>query len=192
IACRTESGDAPRQQGARLRHTVEYGEEAQRSGSGCSGARMPRYLRDGALEGGGAIGAGGSRRSAMKVGRHVGLQALIFFLVSSAFATIYITQPVLPVIRSEFGVSASTASLTVSAVIFGIALATPPFGRLVDTFPARPILFTGGTVVIGCSLFCAATRSLPLLVLAAFLQGLFIPSLTTCLVVYLVRSLPQE
>ena len=35
--------------GARLRHTVEYGEEAQRSGSGCSGARMPRYLRDGAL-----------------------------------------------------------------------------------------------------------------------------------------------
>jgi YNFM family putative membrane transporter len=128
----------------------------------------------------------------MRVGRHVGLQALIFFLVSSAFATIYITQPVLPVIRSEFGVSASYASLTVSAVIFGIALATLPFGRLVDTFPVRPILFTGGSVVIGCSLFCAATKSLPLLVLARFLQGLFIPSLTTCLVVYLVRSLPQE
>src|SRR3972149_3432137 len=37
------------QRGARLRHTVEYGEEAQRSWRGCSGARMPRYLRDGAL-----------------------------------------------------------------------------------------------------------------------------------------------
>ena len=128
----------------------------------------------------------------MKVSRHVGLQALIFFLVSSAFATIYITQPVLPVIRSEFGVSASYASLTVSAVIFGIALATLPFGRLADTFPVRPLLFTGGTVVIGCSLFCAAMKSLPLLVLARFLQGIFIPSLTTCLVVDLVRSLPQE
>jgi MFS transporter, YNFM family, putative membrane transport protein len=128
----------------------------------------------------------------MMVGRHVGLQALIFSLVSSAFATIYITQPVLPVIRSEFGVSASYASLTVSAVIFGIALATLPFGRLADTLPVRPILFTGGSVVIGCSLFCAATKSLPLLVLARFLQGLFIPSLTTCLVVHLVRSLPQE
>ena len=128
----------------------------------------------------------------MMVGRHVGLQALIFSLVSSAFATIYITQPVLPVIRSEFGVSASTASLTVSAVIFGIALATLPFGRLADTLPVRPILFTGGSVVIGCSLFCAATENLPLLVLARFLQGLFIPSLTTCLVVHLVRSLPQE
>src|SRR4030067_695167 len=47
-----EGAEAPRQQGARLRHTVEYGEEAQRSWSGCSGARMPRYLRDGALGGG--------------------------------------------------------------------------------------------------------------------------------------------
>ncbi len=128
----------------------------------------------------------------MKDGRHVGLQALIFSLVSSSFLTIYITQPVLPVIRSEFGVSASYASLTVSAVIFGIALATLPFGRLVDTLPVRPILFTGGFVVIVCSLFCAVTGSLPLLVAARFLQGLFIPSLTTCLVMYLVRSLPQE
>src|SRR4030043_31271 len=33
MACRTESVDAPRQQGARMRHTVEYDEEAQRSGS---------------------------------------------------------------------------------------------------------------------------------------------------------------
>src|SRR3990172_2648791 len=30
-------------------HTVEYGEETQQSWSGCSGARMPRYLRGGAL-----------------------------------------------------------------------------------------------------------------------------------------------
>src|SRR4030042_4437078 len=33
MRCCTESVDAPRQQGARLRHTVEYGEEAQRSWS---------------------------------------------------------------------------------------------------------------------------------------------------------------
>jgi hypothetical protein len=37
-------------------------------------------------------------------------------------ATISITQPVLPVIREEFGITAARASLTVSAVIFGIAL----------------------------------------------------------------------
>jgi MFS transporter, YNFM family, putative membrane transport protein len=134
----------------------------------------------------------GGQRNEMMAGRHTGLQAIIFFLVSSTFMTIYITQPVLPVIRSEFGVSESYASLTISAVIFGIALATLPFGRLVDTFPMRPILFTGGFMVVGSSLFCAVTGSLPLLVCARFIQGVFIPSLTTCLVVYLVRSLPPE
>ncbi len=125
-------------------------------------------------------------------GGSAGLQALIFSLVFSAFLTIYITQPVLPVIRAEFGVSESYASLTVSAVIFGIALATLPFGRLADSVPVRPVLFTGGAVVVGCSLFCAATGTILHLVAARFLQGLFIPSLTTCLVVYLARSLPPS
>jgi YNFM family putative membrane transporter len=32
-----------------------------------------------------------------------GLQTLVFALVSAAFTAIYLTQPVLPVIRQEFG-----------------------------------------------------------------------------------------
>jgi predicted MFS family arabinose efflux permease len=46
----------------------------------------------------------------------------VFLLVAATFSTIYLTQPVLPVLREEFGVDAAKASLTVSAVIFGIAL----------------------------------------------------------------------
>jgi len=121
-----------------------------------------------------------------------GLQARVFLLVAATFATIYITQPVLPVIREEFGVTAARASLTVSAVIFGIALATLPFGLLVDRFPARPILLAGGTLASLCGLLCAATDSFPLLVGARFLQGMLVPSLTTCLIVFLVRRLPPE
>jgi YNFM family putative membrane transporter len=120
------------------------------------------------------------------------LQARVFFLVGATFSTIYLTQPILPVLREEFGVDASQASLTVSAVIFGISLATLPFGRLVDRFPARPIILSGGTVASLCGLLCAATKNFPLLVGARFLQGVFVPSLTTCLVVYLVRRLPPE
>lgn len=121
-----------------------------------------------------------------------GLQARVFLLVAATFTTIYITQPVLPVIREEFGVTAGRASLTVSAVIFGIALATLPFGLLVDRLPARPILLAGGTLASVCGLLCAATKSFPLLVGARFLQGVLVPSLTTCLVVFLVRRLPPE
>ncbi len=120
------------------------------------------------------------------------LQARVFLLVAATFSTIYLTQPVLPVLREEFGIDAAKSSLTVSAVIFGIALATLPFGRLADRFPARPIILFGGTVASLCGFLCAATTNFPLLVAARFLQGVFVPSLTTCLVVYLVRRLPPE
>jgi len=39
-------------------------------------------------------------------------QTLVFGLVAAAFSTVYITQPVLPVLQQEFGVSPSLASYT--------------------------------------------------------------------------------
>jgi YNFM family putative membrane transporter len=126
------------------------------------------------------------------IDRSYRLQALVFSLVVAAFSTVYITQPVLPVLTGEFGVSEFQASLSVSAVILGMALANLPWGRLADRVPVRPIILLGGLVITVCGLFCAATASLWLLVLARFVQGLFIPTLSTCVVVYLARSLPLE
>ncbi len=120
------------------------------------------------------------------------LQLLVFSLVVAAFTNIYITQPVLPVMKTEFGVSEFQASLTVSAVILGIALANLPFGLLADRSPVRPIILVGGIIITICALLCAATNSLKLLILARFFQGLFIPTVSTCVVVYLGRSLPLE
>ncbi len=124
--------------------------------------------------------------------KDIGLQLLIFSLVAAGCTMIYIAQPVLPAIRREFAVSASLASLLVSAVVFGMALSNLPFGALADRYPVRPLFITGGTVIALAGLFCAATTSLPLMVAARFVQGLFVPSLTTCLVVHLVRNLPPE
>jgi YNFM family putative membrane transporter len=118
------------------------------------------------------------------------LQVLVFALVAAAFTTIYITQPVLPVLQTEFWIDEFCASLTISAVILGIALANLPFGIIADRYPIRPIILTGGAVVCTCGLLSAATHTLWLLIAARFVQGLFIPSLTTCLVAYLSRSLP--
>lgn len=120
------------------------------------------------------------------------LQALVFSLVVAAFSTVYITQPVLPVLTTEFGVSEFIASLSVSAVILGMALANLPWGRLADRTRVRPILLAGGVVITLCGFFSASTTSLWLLILARFVQGLFIPTLSTCVVVYLARNLPLE
>ncbi|BDU70113.1 MFS transporter [Geothrix oryzae] len=120
------------------------------------------------------------------------LQWLVFALVSAVFTTVYIPQPVLPVLRQTFGVGEGAASMTVSAVVLGIAVANLPFGALADRLPIRPILLTGGLVVSAAGVASALAPTLPLLVAARFLQGLFVPALTTCLAAYLAREMPAE
>jgi MFS transporter, YNFM family, putative membrane transport protein len=121
-----------------------------------------------------------------------GLQVLVCSLVVAAFSNIYLTQPVLPVLVAEFGVSETTASLSVSLVILGIALATLPFGKLVDRYPLRPIIVVGAGVVAAAGVVVASTENFTLLAAARLLQGLFLPALTSCVAAYLANSLPVE
>jgi MFS transporter, YNFM family, putative membrane transport protein len=126
----------------------------------------------------------------VKTASDITVQVLVFSLVAAAFTTVYITQPVLPIIQNEFAVNAKIASLSVSVVIFGIALANLPFGMIADQYPIKPIILTGGTIIAVTSLVCAVTHNISILIAARFIQGIFIPSLTTCIAAYLSQSLP--
>ena len=118
------------------------------------------------------------------------LQIIVFALVSAAFTNIYITQPVLPVLQREFSADMVLVSFSVSAVIFGIALSNLPFGVLADQWPIQPIILSGGLFVAAGGLVCAVANDLWILIGARFLQGIFIPSLTTCIAAYLAKTLP--
>jgi len=120
------------------------------------------------------------------------MQFLVFALVAAAFTNVYITQPVLPVLQEEFQISASKASLTMSAVIFGMAVANLPFGALADVVAVRWLILSGGLMVAGSGLVCALTPDFWLLVAARGLQGLFVPALTTCLAAYLAVRVPPD
>jgi len=120
------------------------------------------------------------------------LQVIVFGLVSASFTNIYITQPVLPVLRQEFSADMVLVSFTVSAVILGMALSNLPFGFLADRLPIHPIILAGGLLVALGGFVCALAKDLPLLIGARFVQGLFIPALTTCLAAYLAKTLPTE
>lgn len=120
------------------------------------------------------------------------LQLAVFALVSASFTNIYLTQPILPVLQQEFGVSTVQVSLTVSTVIFGIVLSNLFFGYLSDKLPIHPIIMTGGICVALAGIVAALTHDFRLLVAARLLQGLFIPALTTSLAAWLARTLPME
>jgi MFS transporter, YNFM family, putative membrane transport protein len=121
---------------------------------------------------------------------HFRLQFIVSALVAASFTNIYITQPILPVLRDEFSTDTVRVSFTVSAVILGIAISNLPFGFLADRLPIHQIILTGGVMVAAAGLVCALTTSLWVFISARFLQGLFIPALTTCLAAYLARTIP--
>ncbi len=121
---------------------------------------------------------------------HFRLQVIVFALVSASFTNIYVTQPVLPVLQKEFAADMVVVSFSVSAVILGIAISNLPFGFLADRWPIHPIILTGGILVAVGGLVCALTRDLWVFIGARFLQGIFIPPLTTCLAAYLAKTLP--
>lgn len=122
----------------------------------------------------------------------VKLQFAVFALVSASFTNIYLTQPILPVLQSEFGVNPVQVSMTVSAVILGIVLSNLFFGFLSDRFPVQPIILAGGVCVAAGGVWAGLTHSFEWLVCARFLQGLFLPALTTSLAAWLAKTLPGE
>ena len=118
------------------------------------------------------------------------LKLIVFALVSASFTNIYLTQPVLPILQDDFAVDLVTVSFTISAVVIGIAVSNLPFGILIDRYPIQPIVLVGGVMVAAAGLVCAFTSNFWILIFARFVQGLFIPALTTCLAAYLAKTLP--
>ena len=118
------------------------------------------------------------------------LQAVVFALVCVAFVNIYITQPILSVLEDQFHASTLQVSFSVSAVLLGIALANLPFGALADRWPVGRLVLFGGAIIALAGLVCSVTDNLSVLIAARFVQGAFVPALTTCLVAHLARLLP--
>ncbi|HQV08822.1 MAG TPA: MFS transporter, partial [Thauera sp.] len=58
----------------------------------------------------------------------------------ATFALVYSTQPLLPLLAGEFGVSAASASLTVSATTAGLALMLIPGSVLADRLGRQQIM----------------------------------------------------
>lgn len=117
---------------------------------------------------------------------------LLYASVVAAFINMYLTQAILPALARDFGVSPSTASLTVSVLIFGIAVSSLLIGPLSDRVGRKPLLAGCALLLTVPSLLCAAAPSLPLLVLGRALQGVLIPGLTAVSVAYIAEEFAPE
>jgi MFS transporter, YNFM family, putative membrane transport protein len=105
-----------------------------------------------------------------------------------AFLNLYMTQPLLPMLRALFNVSAKEASMTVSASVLAVAIASPVMGMISDAFGRKKIIVLS---LLGLSVFTtlgAAASTLHMLILIRFFQGLFIPGVVATTIAYITEE----
>src|SRR3954452_9260218 len=80
--------------------------------------------------------------------------------------------PVLPALTSELGSATSTAQLTVTACLLGLALGQVIAGPVSDRFGRRRPLSIGVVAYVLTSVLCAVSPTIEVLIAARFVQGL--------------------
>ena len=109
-----------------------------------------------------------------------------------AFFTMYVTQGLLPSLRSVFHAGVAEVSLTLTVTTLAVAAAAPLAGSLSDRFGRRPLLL-GALVGLSVSTLGAASAgSLHALLAWRALQGLFVPGVFTATVAYIGEEWPAH
>ena len=105
------------------------------------------------------------------------------------FVQIFDVQAVLPAISQDFGVSAATAALTVSAASAGIALSVIPWALTSDRIGRVPVMKTAilGSGLIG--LLSPFSPTLVLLIASRFIIGLSLGAIVAVSMAYLAEEI---
>src|SRR4051794_19698079 len=80
---------------------------------------------------------------------------LILVATTAVFSNMYLTQPILPVIGADFGLSPSQAGLTVSSMVLAIAAASIFYGLLSDRVGRKPVIVASVFALTLPTILCA-------------------------------------
>ncbi len=110
----------------------------------------------------------------------------------ATFALLYTTQPLLPLLSDEFGISASASTFTLAATTLGLAAALLPAGWLSDAWGRTRVMKTSLLASATLSLLAAAAPSFPVLLALRALQGVALAGLPAVAMAYLVEEVHPD
>lgn len=113
----------------------------------------------------------------------------LFFAGFVTFSTLYAFQPLFPNLVSEFGISPTVASLSLSFATFALACTLPVSGSLSDALGRRALM---GVAVILASLLAFATaagESLSTLLALRLVQGIVLAGVPAVAMAYLSEEI---
>jgi YNFM family putative membrane transporter len=102
----------------------------------------------------------------------------------AAYADMYVTQPILPLLSRTFGVGPARAGLTVSSVVLAIAFASSSYGPLSDVLGRKRVMVGSTAARAVATLACAFAPSFAGLVALRAVQGALVPGMTAVSVAY--------
>ncbi|MEM7442605.1 MAG: multidrug effflux MFS transporter [Pseudomonadota bacterium] len=109
---------------------------------------------------------------------------LPFMIVMYALASLLTMDmylPAMPTLQRVLHTSPGQVQLTMTVYLVGFAFSQLLYGPLSDRYGRRPVMLLGGAGFVGATVLCAIAPTIELLIIARFLQGLTIGSLTvTC------------
>lgn len=116
--------------------------------------------------------------------------ALIATIIS--FSTLYIPQPMLPLLAENFGVSAGEAGLLMTVAMLPLAIAPALYGYFLQAIPAK-LMLTVALALLALDQVCFyfADEFWHLIVLR-LLQGLLLPAIFTALMTYCASMVPAR
>ncbi len=109
-----------------------------------------------------------------------------------AFLTLYVTQPLLPMLTRIFHASKGMAGLTVSASTLGVALAAPIFGALTERLGRKRVIVISVVISAVPTVLAATSPGLHALIFWRFLQGLALPGIFATVITYIGEEWRKE
>ncbi len=108
-----------------------------------------------------------------------------------AFLQLYAPQPLLVMLREQFGATESRVSLTVSAAAGGVALAGPFVAAWADAIGRKRVIVPCLFMLALATLGCALAGSLEELIFWRFLGGIFTPGVIAVTLAYISEESPD-
>jgi len=109
----------------------------------------------------------------------------VLFITVCAFCTLYIPQPILPLLAVEYGVSLTDSALLISATLIPLGIAPLVYGYITEATSAQRVLLVSlMALAINQGLFLLVDSYWGLVALR-FMQGLLLPAIFTALMTYL-------
>ncbi len=108
------------------------------------------------------------------------------------YSVMYIPQPFLPAIASEFGISPVIAALSISVGVAAIALASSLYGPLAETRGVKRVMVTSCFMLAIPTLLCAIAPTFPIFLSLRAMQGFLLPGVASVAIAYIGTRYPAE